>query len=100
MGNSGEPAALPEFFSRQIREARRFSPEFGAADGRSLGRRVRRVRILCGRLNSLDQVARECHVDRAYLCRLFRRYDRQTPYRFLTRQKMHLAAERLLDPGS
>ena len=51
------------------------------------------------RLKSLDQVAQECHVDRAYLCRLFRRYDRQTPYRFLLRQKMSLAAERLQDPG-
>jgi AraC-like DNA-binding protein len=51
------------------------------------------------RLKSLDQVARECHVDRAYLCRLFRRYDRQTPYRFLMRLKMNLAAERLQNPG-
>ena len=47
----------------------------------------------------LEQVARECHVDRAYLCRLFRRYDQQTPYRFLMRLKMNLAAERLQHPG-
>lgn len=53
-----------------------------------------------GRLKSLEQVARECHVDRAYLCRLFRRYDRQTPYRFLMRLKMNLAAERLQNPGA
>lgn len=51
------------------------------------------------RLQSLEQVARECHVDRAYLCRLFRRYDQQTPYRLLMRLKMNLAAERLQDPG-
>jgi AraC-like DNA-binding protein len=51
------------------------------------------------RLPSLEQIAKECHVDRAYLCRLFRRYDRQTPYRFLMRLKMNLAAERLQDPG-
>ncbi len=34
-------------------------------------------------------------MDRAYLCRLFRRYDHQTPHQFLMRRKMHLAAERL-----
>jgi AraC-like DNA-binding protein len=51
------------------------------------------------RIQSLEQAAQECHVDRAYLCRLFRRYDRQTPYRFLMRLKMNLAAERLQDPG-
>ena len=47
---------------------------------------------------SLEQVARECLVDRAYLCRLFRRYDHQTPHQFLMRRKMHLAAERLQQP--
>jgi len=52
------------------------------------------------RLKSLDQVARECHVDRAYLCRLFRRYDHQTPYRFLMRLKMNLAAKLLHEPGA
>jgi AraC-like DNA-binding protein len=50
------------------------------------------------RLRSLEQVARECQIDQAYLCRLFRRYDHQTPYRFLTRLKMNCAAERLLNP--
>ncbi len=50
-------------------------------------------------LHSLEQIAQQCHVDRAYLCRLFRRYDNQTPYRFLLRLKMNLAAEKLLNPG-
>jgi AraC-like DNA-binding protein len=49
------------------------------------------------RLRSLDEIARECHLDRAYLCRLFRRYDHQTPHQFLMRTKMNLAAERLHD---
>jgi len=52
------------------------------------------------RLKSLEQIARECHVDRAYLCRLFRRYDHETPYRFLTRLKMNLAAELLHKPDA
>ena len=52
------------------------------------------------RLKSLGQVAKECHVDPAYLCRLFGRYDHQSPYQFLTRLKMNLAAERLQNPAT
>ena len=48
---------------------------------------------------NLAQIARHCHVDSAYLCRLFHRYDHQTPYQFLMRLKMNLAAERLQNPG-
>jgi AraC-like DNA-binding protein len=57
--------------------------------------------ILCHflRLRTLEQIARECHVDNAYLCRLFKRYDHQTPYRLLIRLKMNYAAERLQTPG-
>jgi len=52
------------------------------------------------RLRTLEQIARECHVDTAYLCRLFRRYDHQSPYLFLTRLKMNAAAEQLEQPGA
>ena len=50
-------------------------------------------------LRSLAQAARACHVDQAYLCRLFRRFDHQTPYHYLVRLKMNRAAELLLGPG-
>jgi AraC-like DNA-binding protein len=52
------------------------------------------------RLRSLEQIARECHLDTAYLCRLFRRYDHQSPYLFLTRLKMNAAAGQLQQPGA
>jgi AraC-like DNA-binding protein len=52
------------------------------------------------RLRTLEQVARECHLDTAYLCRLFRRYDHQSPYLFLTRLKMNAAAGQLQQPGA
>jgi AraC-like DNA-binding protein len=51
------------------------------------------------RLKTLAQIARECHLDAAYLCRLFRRYDRQTPYQALLRLKLNSAAELLQKPG-
>jgi AraC-like DNA-binding protein len=45
------------------------------------------------------QTAAECHVDDAYLCRLFQRYNHQSPHRLLIRLKMNHAAERLQSPG-
>jgi AraC-like DNA-binding protein len=52
------------------------------------------------RLRTLEQAAKESHVDMAYLCRLFRRYDHQSPYLLLTRLKMNVAAEQLQQPGA
>jgi AraC-like DNA-binding protein len=52
------------------------------------------------RLRTLEQIAAECHINNAYLCRLFRRYDHQSPYQYLLRLKMNVAAERLLQPGA
>lgn len=51
-------------------------------------------------LASLDQAAQQCHVDPAYLCRLFRRFDHQSPYQFLLRLRMTRGAEMLLTPGA
>jgi len=50
------------------------------------------------RLRSMTEVSRECRIDPAYLCRLFRRYAHQSPYQFLMRLKMNQAAERLQNP--
>jgi AraC-like DNA-binding protein len=52
------------------------------------------------RLRTLEQAAHECHLDTAYLCRLFRRFDQQSPYQFLTRLKMNAAAGQLRQPGA
>ncbi len=52
------------------------------------------------RLRSVKQLAGECHLDDTYLCRLFKRYDHQSPYRLLVRLKMNHAAERLQRPGA
>jgi AraC-like DNA-binding protein len=51
------------------------------------------------RLQSLDQLAAERHINKAYLCRLFHRFDHQTPYQYLLRLKMNHAAEQLRSPG-
>lgn len=50
------------------------------------------------RLRSVEQTAQECHLNNAYLCRLFKRYDEGTAYGYLLRMKMNDAAERLQSP--
>lgn len=45
-------------------------------------------------------MAQECHVDAAYLCRLFRRYGHQSPYQYVLRLKMNAAAELLQKPDA
>jgi AraC-like DNA-binding protein len=52
------------------------------------------------RLRTLEEAAVECHVNKAYLCRLFQSYERQSPYQYLLRLKMNHAAECLQKPGA
>ena len=47
------------------------------------------------RLRTLEQVAYECDMDPAYICRLFRRFGHQTPYQYLLRLKVNYAAAEL-----
>jgi AraC-like DNA-binding protein len=51
------------------------------------------------RLRTLEEVAVECHANKAYLCRLFHSYDHQSPYQYLLRLKMNHAAECLQKTG-
>lgn len=50
-------------------------------------------------VRTVEEVAVACHVDVAYLCRLFRRRLAQTPYHYLQRLRMGWAAGRLRQPG-
>jgi AraC-like DNA-binding protein len=52
------------------------------------------------RLKTLEEIALACRANAAYLCRLFRRYDHQSPYQYLLRLKMSHAAELLQQPGA
>ena len=47
------------------------------------------------RLRTLEQIADECGMDPAYICRLFRRFGHQTPYQYLLRLKINYAAVEL-----
>jgi AraC-like DNA-binding protein len=47
-------------------------------------------------LRTLTEVSAGCHLDKPYICRLFKRFGRETPYGMLMRLKMDRAAELLL----
>ncbi len=47
-------------------------------------------------ITRIEEIARACHIDAAYLSRLFKRFAGETPYQFLIRLKMASAAEILL----
>ncbi len=47
------------------------------------------------RVRTLDEIVEACRVDKAYLCRLFHRFDNQSPYQYLLQLKMAEAARRL-----
>ncbi|TWT47555.1 AraC family transcriptional regulator [Botrimarina hoheduenensis] len=47
------------------------------------------------RITSLGQLAEECGVAEAYLCRLYQRFGQGTPYQRLLRLRMNFAAEQL-----
>lgn len=57
------------------------------------------IRQNCLAIKSLEDVAEACHVDEAYLCRLFSRFDSQSPYQYLMQLKMGAAAVRLQREG-
>lgn len=48
------------------------------------------------KLRSMDDIASACHIDPAYLTRLFRRFAGETPHRVLTHLKMNAAALQLV----
>ena len=51
------------------------------------------------RLGTLEEIARAASVEASSVCRWFRRYQGTSPYQYLLRRKMNLAAEHLVENG-
>jgi AraC-like DNA-binding protein len=74
----------------------------GGADLRALATYQRARALIDARFlefKTLDEAACAAGVNLSYLCRLFQRFDHQTPYRYLLHLKMNRAAQLLLDRG-
>jgi AraC-like DNA-binding protein len=52
------------------------------------------------RVESLEQIARECGVAAGYMCRLFKRFAHQSPWQYVLRLRMRDAIDRLQTPGA
>lgn len=50
-------------------------------------------------LHTVEEAAIACHIDVSYMTRLFRRFQDETPYRYLQRLQVQWAAERLQSSG-
>ena len=50
-------------------------------------------------IRNLNEVAEACHVDSAYLCRLFQRFGRERPSRYLLHLRLNRAAELIQNSG-
>lgn len=48
---------------------------------------------------TLDEIARACGLEVSSVCRLFRRFEHASPYQYLLKRKMTLAAEDLIENG-
>jgi len=51
----------------------------------------------CAEVASARQVADACHLDNAYICRLFQRFGRESPYEYLWQLRMNHAVQMLKD---
>jgi AraC-like DNA-binding protein len=70
------------------------------AEGEAFETYERCCRIIdtgAAQIRTLDEVARQCGLSAAYLCRLFKRYEHQSPYHRLVRARMNIAAARFRD---
>ena len=92
--------ALLQSLGLRIAEARKPTEEITGLAFATFQRCRDHIQTHFKELNTLHQIASRCHVDPAYLCRLFRRYDHQSPYQLLLRLKMNWAADCLRVPGA
>ena len=53
----------------------------------------------CATVRSLREVADACHVDSAYLCRVFKRFRRQSPFQYLQHMQMNRAVDLMQNSG-
>ena len=58
------------------------------------------IRENCLSLQTLTQISEACHIDEAYLCRLFKRFGDLSPYKYLNRLKLNMVAIQLQTPDT
>ncbi len=90
---------LTELLLVRLREDLRPTPALEPESARPYARCRRFIQENYLTVRSVGEVARSCHLDPAYLSRLFRRFAHETPHEYLTRLKMDHAAELVVRQG-
>lgn len=92
-------ATLFELLLLKIADAATFAPHASEPAREAFLRCKALIDAEAESLNSLAEIARRAGVEASSVCRWFRRYQGASPYRYLLRRKMNLAAEFLVEHG-
>jgi AraC-like DNA-binding protein len=91
--------ALFELLLLKIEDAVAFSPHASEPAREAFLRCKALIDAQAERLGTLAEVAAAAGVEASSVCRWFRRYQGTSPYQYLLRRKMNLAAELLVEDG-
>ncbi|HLP07133.1 MAG TPA: helix-turn-helix transcriptional regulator [Opitutaceae bacterium] len=90
--------ALVEVLLLKLEELAALAGSAGRADEETFLRCKGVIEAGAAKFATLGEIAKAVGVEASRLCRLFRRHQGISPYQYLLRRKMALAAELLLDP--
>ncbi len=92
-------AALLELLLLKIEDGVEFSPRANEPAREAFLRCKALIDAGAEKLGTLEEVATGAGVEASSVCRWFRRYQGTSPYQYLLRRKMNLAAEHLVENG-
>jgi AraC-like DNA-binding protein len=92
-------AALLEFLLLKIEDAATLTPHLNERAREAFLRCKAYIDTETENLRTLGEVAHAVGAEASSICRWFRRYQGVSPYQYLLRRRMHLAAERLVEHG-
>ncbi len=92
-------AALFELLLLKIEDAATLAPHASEPAREAFLRCKALIDAQVERLGSLAEIAAAAGVETSSVCRWFRRYQGTSPYQYLRRRKMNLAAEQLIEQG-
>ncbi len=88
-------ATILRYLLLKIGELRRPADEIGAKAYATYERVRRHIAEHFETITCLADIAAACRIDEAYLCRLFRRFGRESPFQYLLHLRLNRAAELL-----
>ncbi len=91
--------ALLELLLLKIEEAAALAPQASEPAREAFLRCKALIDARAESLSTLDEIASAAGVEASSVCRWFRRFQGSSPYQYLLRRKMNLAAEHLIENG-